>query len=161
MEALGIDLKYFIFQVVNFLLLFIILTKLLHKPIMNLLDKRNEEIAQSLKNAEKIKQEMVKSEEKQQEMLVTAKKEALEIITEAKSEAASLANNITQGAQEKAEYILAKTEESITQQKEQMKEELKEEITDLALKISEKIIKEEVSVKDKQAKLSQITKEME
>lgn len=145
MEALGIDLKYFIFQVINFLILVFLLSKFLHKPLMTLLDKRNAEIAQSLKNAEKIKVEMRESEEKQLEILNNAKKEASVIFANAKSEATALAESISQNAQEKADKILAKTEEAISNQKEQMKEELKDEIAMLALKMSEKIISEDLT----------------
>jgi len=49
MEALGLDLRSFIFQLINFLLVLGGLTYLLHKPLIALLDKRQAEIEQSLK----------------------------------------------------------------------------------------------------------------
>lgn len=50
MEALGIDPKLFIGQIINFLILLFILTKFAYKPIVKLLDDRRQKIADGLKD---------------------------------------------------------------------------------------------------------------
>jgi len=64
MEALGFDLRYFLFQATNFVLLFFILRAVLHKPIFGMLEKRRIEIEGGLENAEKMKVALAETEQK-------------------------------------------------------------------------------------------------
>jgi F-type H+-transporting ATPase subunit b len=72
MEALGIDLKTLIFQLINFLVLLILLTKLLHKPLKKLMESRQREIAEGLENAAKAREQLEQAEAERQEMLAKA-----------------------------------------------------------------------------------------
>ena len=63
MEQLGINLPGLITQIVSFVILFAILSKLLYKPLVNLLDQREEKITAGLEAAERAKEEASKSEE--------------------------------------------------------------------------------------------------
>ena len=53
MEQLGINLPGLITQIVSFVILFAILSKLLYKPLVNLLDQRAEKITAGLEPAER------------------------------------------------------------------------------------------------------------
>lgn len=44
MEQLGIDAKLLVAQMVNFLIIVFVLSKILYKPILTMLDKRRKEI---------------------------------------------------------------------------------------------------------------------
>lgn len=77
MESLGIDVKIILAQVVNFGILLVILSKVLYKPLIKMLDERAEKIKKSIDNSEKIEKELAKIKEKQDALLKEAKKEAL------------------------------------------------------------------------------------
>ena len=51
MEKLGLNLGYLLVQIFNFLILFVILRVWVYKPILGLLEKRRENIAQGLEDA--------------------------------------------------------------------------------------------------------------
>ena len=56
MDALGINLPGLITQIVSFVILFFILSKVLYKPLVGMLDQRAEKIKSSLDAAEKAKE---------------------------------------------------------------------------------------------------------
>jgi F-type H+-transporting ATPase subunit b len=51
MEKLGINLGFFIFQVLNFLVLMVLLYAFAYRPILKMLDDRKKKIAQGLEDA--------------------------------------------------------------------------------------------------------------
>jgi F-type H+-transporting ATPase subunit b len=51
MEALGINLGFLIFQVLNFSIVLVLLYAWAYKPIINMLKKREETIAKGLEDA--------------------------------------------------------------------------------------------------------------
>ena len=52
MEALGINLGFFLFQVFNFGILVIILYAFAYKPLVNMLEQRKQKIAQGYEDAQ-------------------------------------------------------------------------------------------------------------
>ena len=61
MEALGINLPGLITQIISFLILLFVLSKLLYKPVIKMLDDRAERIKTSLSAAEKAKEQAEKA----------------------------------------------------------------------------------------------------
>lgn len=132
MESLGLDWKILIAQVVNFTVLYFVLKKILYKPLIKVLDDRNKKITDSVKNSQKIEEELNKIEEKEakilagarerargekQEIIELAGREKAKIIEEAKVSAQKIAEKAAQRLQEKekemADSISAKYVEEI------------------------------------------------
>ena len=86
MDALGINLPGLITQIVSFGILFFILSKLLYKPLVSMLDQRAEKISEGLNAAEKAKADAQKSEEAIQQQLSEARIEGQKLITQAREE---------------------------------------------------------------------------
>jgi F-type H+-transporting ATPase subunit b len=99
MQALGINLGFFLFQVFNFAIVVIILYALAYKPITRLLDNRKRTIAQSLEDARIAADARSNAEE-----------EAARIIAEAKSKAASEVSEASVKADKSARDIIAQAE---------------------------------------------------
>ena len=76
MESLGLDLKLLIAQIVNFGILFIVLKKVLYKPILKILDDRSKKISESLENSKKAEEALAKIAEKEVKILKIAKEKA-------------------------------------------------------------------------------------
>ena len=87
MDALGINLTGLITQIVSFLLLFLLLSKLLYKPIVGMLDQRAEKIRSSLESAEKATAEIARSEESIRDQLNEAKAQGQELVAQARETA--------------------------------------------------------------------------
>ena len=59
-EKFGFDWAHFGAQIINFLIVAGLLYKFAYKPILNVLEERKQRIAESLANAQKIKQELAR-----------------------------------------------------------------------------------------------------
>ena len=84
MEALGINLPGLITQIISFLILLFVLSKLLYKPVIKMLDERAERIKTSLSAAEKANEDAALSAEKIEKELISARQEGQKIIDQAK-----------------------------------------------------------------------------
>lgn len=152
MEEIGIDWKYFLIQLGNFVILLIILTKLLYRPVKNLLEKRSAEIEEGVENAAKIKKELESIEQKKVEELAKIKKESDEIIHKTRERAKFLEDDLARQAEEKAEKILSQAKVDIEGEKDRSLQALKDEIAGIIETSVEKILDEKVD-KKKQERL--------
>ena len=84
MEQLGIEPKLLLAQIVNFLIIVFVLSKVLYKPVLSMLEKRRKEIAEGLAISDRMRLEEEKFQEKKAARLEVARKEAKTIIEEAK-----------------------------------------------------------------------------
>ena len=96
MESLGINLGFFLVQLLNFLILVVILYAWAYKPILKMLDDRKAKIAQGLEDAR------IASEAR-----ANAEKQAAKIIAEAQTEAARKVAEATQTAEQAASAVRA------------------------------------------------------
>lgn len=160
MEGLGIDLKWFLFQLGNFSLLLILLTFLLHKPLLKLLDNRRQEVSESLQAAEEMRQQITASEKRQQEKLIEAQQEAARLLKEIKQQAVVVENKLQEEAKAKAEKLRQKVSAEIQQERTQMKEELRGELADMVIKASEIVIGEQLPESRKKEQISKLLKEI-
>jgi F-type H+-transporting ATPase subunit b len=62
-SSLGIDLTSLVLYLVNFGLLYLVVSKLISKPLVKIINRRKEIIKENLSEAEKIKQEMIKEKQ--------------------------------------------------------------------------------------------------
>jgi len=144
MESIGVDVKILIAQVVNFFILFAVLSWVLYKPILKILDERKKKIESSLKTAEETQKKSEKLNLDIDEKLSIAKKEALEIINNAKSESEKIKLEITNSANKEAEFLMKKAEQRILEQKAELKKELRAETAQLVIETTQKILEKNI-----------------
>lgn len=149
MESLGIDVRLIVVQIINFGILFFVLTKFLYRPILKILDERKRRIAESLTHEQKIAEERVKLDKEKENELKKAKEKGREIIEEAKTEAEKQKNTLLKKAESEAERLLGRAKEQLILEKEKLREEIKKELTDLSLVMAEKILEEKLSRQEK------------
>lgn len=100
-HAFGIDARLITIQVLNFAVLAGLLTYFLYKPILRLLEERENKIKQGLADAESAR-----------EALSGAEMEKKNILSEAQSNAASMEARAEAHAKEKAEVIMREANEA-------------------------------------------------
>lgn len=157
MEALGIDLKWFLFQMGNFIILLGILTYFLHKPLLKLLEARKQEIAEGLENARQMKQELTSTMEQQTDILEDARKESAAILQETKKRATQLEADLTAKAKEKTEQMSLKAHQDLESEREQLRKELKADLASMVVQATEKILSENVSAEKEKEIKRQVT----
>ncbi len=132
----------------TFLVVLWILSKKLIPPILIAMDKRAEEIRNSLDAAEKAKADAEAMMAQHQSDIEKARSEAAAIIEEGRSDAQKLKNSIVEGARRDAEEITARSRREIEHTKNQAVAELKDLSSQLAVDIANELIRKNLTVED-------------
>ena len=143
-EALGINLKEFIFYLINFLILMGVLTRFLYKPFLNVLATRKQSIKDALDNAELTNRRADEKMEQYSKRISKVEEESREIIRTAKIKADAQARDIIADARKEAGDIMTKAQQTIEKEKEKAMEDMKQEIAVLAVMAAEKIVEREI-----------------
>lgn len=139
-SKLGIDWRLLIAQIVNFLVLFFVLTKFAFKPLIKMLDERSRRIEQSLEEAEKIKKMHEEASEGKEAIILEARASAQDIISQSKKQADELRQKLTTEAQEEVGKMLESGRESLVVMKEKMSQELQKEVGELVIEATRKVL---------------------
>lgn len=147
LSKLGIDWRLLIGQIINFLVVLLILYKFAYHPILNMLKKREEKIAKSLSDAQKIEENLKQAEVQKNEIAIQARKEAEEMIKKTETAGEKLMAELAEKAQSEAEKIMAKAKKQIEEEKSKMLSEVKKYTVDLVVAVTEKILAEKITDK--------------
>ena len=148
LEKLGIDWKLLLFQIVNFLLLFFILRKVLYKPILSFLESRRKKIEEGLAKSEKFEEEWQKMKDIQRESLAKTEKEAAMVMEKARFFAEKKEKELLVLAQQKSDKIVEEARRDILREKDKILTEVKKEAADFIVFATEKILKRTINDKD-------------
>lgn len=161
MEKLGIQPSLLVAQVVNFAIIVVVLTKLLYKPILGVLEKRKREIAQGLAITEKMQQEEEKFKERKEKMLLEVRKEGHEVIEEARKQAKVEEKEILATAREEASEVMAKGKAEVERMRAALSKNLEAESIKLAVIIAKRILAKTLTTADQHTILAKHLKEIE
>lgn len=118
LNEFGFDIKLFVAQIVNFLVIAFIFRRFLYKPILATLKKRKEIIAKGLKDAEKASEALENAEEQKNEILNRASKESEKILNEAKQQSLIVRDEIINAARSDVERMMEQASMQIKQERE-------------------------------------------
>jgi F-type H+-transporting ATPase subunit b len=142
MEGLGINLPLLVAFLINFIILFVLLSFVLYKPVLKMLDERQARIKESMDQTEKIRQQTSKTEEELKLQLEMARKEGQNIIAQAEHIGERLKNEAKDEARKEAAALIAKAQVEIKQEREKDIKELRQQFADIAILAAEKVINE-------------------
>ena len=153
MELVTPEIGLIFWTTIVFLLLLFVLKKYAWKPILAAVDERNKSIEDALKAADKAKEEMLALNVDNERILMEAKKERDVLLKEGRE----IKDNIIAEAKDKAKIeadkILITAKEQINNEKMKAITELKNQVAEMSIDIAEKILKSELSDKNKQKEL--------
>ena len=109
-HAFGIDIKLIVVQIVNFGLLFWLLTYFLYKPVLKFLSEREAKIKQGIENAEEASVRLQEAESEKKEIVSEAHKEAENIAERARVHAGEKSSEIVSEAETRAASLVLDTE---------------------------------------------------
>lgn len=141
-EAFGIDLRLITIQVINFVVLATILSYLLYKPVLKMLNEREAKIKQGLNDAEAAAKARENAEEERKGILETAHKDAGEVEKRAEAHAKEKAADIAASAEASAADKIRLAEERAIALSDEAKRQSEAEIAKMAVLAAEKILKE-------------------
>lgn len=146
-----IDFWTMIFTWCNLLIMFLFLRKLLFHPVKNMIDKREQEIADIYKSAHDAKQQAEAMRADYEKRMSDTKEEANEILKLATLKAQTRATEIVEEAQAKATSVLQKADAEIEREKKNAINSLKNEVSGIAVSIASKVIEKDINEKDHEA----------
>jgi len=154
------SLGLFVWQTLLFIALLLLLKKFAWKPILNAVNDREEGIKNALAEADKARQEMQNINADNERILKEARSERDGMLKEARE----IKNNLIEEAKEEAKIqankLVEQAKTSIQSEKLAAITDLKNQVAELSINIAEKVMKDELSNKDKQLKLvAQMLKE--
>ncbi|WP_040279641.1 F0F1 ATP synthase subunit B [Psychroserpens damuponensis] len=143
----------FVVQTILLLLLIFIMVKFAWKPILNSLNEREEGIQGALDAAESAKREMENLQADNQKLLQEARLEREAMLKEAREMKAQMITDAETQAQAQANKMIEQAQLAIDNEKKTAMAELKNQVANLSVEIAEKVVRQELSNKDKQLEL--------
>lgn len=155
MEALGIDIKLLIAQVINFILFFIIFKRFVSKPFFNYLHEAQKKEKEKDRIVTELAEREEKAKETEKELFKKARTDAEAIMTDAKKTAAVQAANIIKKAQSDATDIKEKAEKVLDEERRELYAEVKKHVVETSAAIAKSALADYLN-EDKQRELTTI-----
>jgi len=143
----------FFWQTILFGLLLFLLWKFAWKPILNAVNDREDGIKDALAAAENAKKEMQNVTADSEKLLKEARGEREALLKEAREIKDKLIADSKEQAKLEGDKMIKQAQAAIESEKKAAVADLKNQVAELSIDIAEKVIKEQLSNKDKQLKL--------
>ena len=153
MDLVTPDIGLIFWTFISFLVLFILLKRFAWKPIVGTVNDREQSIREALASAEDAKREMENLTADNERILKEARVERENMLKEAREIKTKMIAVAEEEAKIKADKIIAKAQEAIENEKKAAIADLKGQVAELSIDIAEKVVKTELSDKNKQLKL--------
>jgi len=128
-------------------MLYLLLRKLLYKPVTKILNERQAKIQSNIDEAKHLKQEAEELRLSYESSIDQAKKESQEIIESARQRGEQLRESIINDARKEAEDIVARARKDIAKEKEIAFQDVRSQVGELAISIASRIMEEEINNK--------------
>ena len=128
------------FTIINLVVLYLLLKKFLIKPVTNIMEERERQIADGLNQASNAREEAEVLKNEYEAALTGAREESMKIVEKAQVQAKADYDRIVKDAGEKADDMLDSAKANIEMEREQTMKELQSEIAGLAITAAAKIV---------------------
>lgn len=142
------DPGLYIWTIIVFLVLAFLLMKFAWKPLLAMLEKREENIKLALLDAEKARDELANVKEDTEKLLNEARTESQAIVAAGKKNAERMKEEIVDKAQSKSDVLIADAKKQIQLEKDRAITDVRAEVVNLSMQVAEKLIKKNLSKED-------------
>ena len=139
-----------IWTIISFGVLLLLLSKFALRPLLDVMDKREKRIRESLETAEHARLEAERLLKEHEEHLAKAREESQEIIAQGKKLGEGMKQEIVDKAREQADSMIEKAQIAINKQRDEALDELQKKVAGLSIEIASKIIERSLNSKDHQ-----------
>ncbi len=151
---LGINTGFLVAQIINFLLIFGLLSLLIWRPLMNLLDNRAATIQKGLEDAAAAAAARRSAEADAEKVLANARAEAARVVEEARARGEDVAKGVEAEARTSAEAIRAEARARAEDERNRQLADLRGQVVSIATAMSQRIIGETLDAQRQQALIS-------
>ncbi|MCL5746974.1 MAG: F0F1 ATP synthase subunit B [Patescibacteria group bacterium] len=160
LKNFGFDPILLVAQIVNFLIILFILKKLLYKPVMDMLKKRETSIKEGIKQAEEGRLALEKALEEEKKILKKAQDQSKKIVEDANTEAINISKEIEDNSRKQAEKILEEARRQIEQEAKETERRLSQNITNLSIELLTKSLGQMFGEKEQKQLIEKAVKEL-
>ena len=156
-----LDPGLFVWTILTFLLLVFVLAKFAWKPLLKMLQDREDMVRSSLEDAEKAKSELERLNEESEAIMAKARSEAQSILADGKAAAEKVKEDIIAKSKEQANKIREDAGNQIQVEKDKAISEIKKEVVNLTLSVAEKLIQKNLSDADNKSLIEESLKKVQ
>jgi F-type H+-transporting ATPase subunit b len=135
----------------NLIILYVVLRKILFKPVNEFMEKRTQSIRNSIDDAEAMKKEAYALKQEYEEQLRAAKSDVARMMNEAAARAEKEQARLIEEARKDAEALVERAREKMSYEREQMLKEVRNQVASLALAAASKIVEENMDTERNRA----------
>lgn len=139
-ELLGVNPWTALFTLANTIALFLVLKKFLFKPVMKVIEDRQQEIDEMYESAGKAEADAKAMQQEYQQKLADASQTSEKLVKEAVARGQARQEEIVRQANAEAAAILNKANADIAQEKKKALNDAKDEISVIAMAIAGKVV---------------------
>ena len=150
----------YIWTIITFLLLFYVLAKFAWKPLLGMLEERENLIKTSLNNAETARKELEKINLESEAIITKARTDAQSILSDGKAAAEKIKDDTVAKAKEEANKIKEEAKLQFKAEKDKAISDIKKEVVDLSISVAEKLINKNISEQDNSSLIEESLKEI-
>ena len=153
MDLLTPDVGLLFWTFISFAILFFVLKKFAWKPIVKTVNDRENSIREALASADAAKREMQNLTADNEKLLKEARVERDAMMKEARELKTKLVADAKEEAKAEGAKMIANAQAAIQSEKKAAIADIKTQVASLSIEIAEKVVKDELSNKEKQLKL--------
>jgi len=155
-ESLGIELSKLVVQVIAFLAFLFLLWRYASKPIVRILDERQEKVREGMEAASRMQSQLEATAARNEEVLAEARREAQAILAQSRDSGEALIARARDEAAKQSDEYMARAQATLRAETEKARQELRKEVANLAVMAATRIVRKELDP-DTQAALIEAT----
>ena len=160
LDVISVNIWQILISLANLLLIFLILKKLLWKPVQNVMKQRQDMVYKQFADADAAQAQAAADKAEWADKLATADEEAKARIAEATEDARRYRESLVNEANEEAQGIRRRAEEDAALERQKATAALRAEIADLSAELAEKMLEREINADDHRAMIASFLDEV-
>ena len=160
LDVISVNIWQMAASLANLLILFLVLKKLLYKPVRKMLANRQREVDEVYSRADEALEAAEHSRAEYEKKLASADAECDEMLRTAKKNAALRGDGIVAEAEEKAAGLIRRAENEIELARGEAEDGMRKEIAELSVRLAEKLLEREINRDDHRELIDSFIKEI-
>lgn len=140
MEALGINGSFLLVQIVNLIIVYVVVSKWIVSPIIGMLEKRRETIANGLEDARVAAEARANAEKEAQKIIADAQARASQVVREATERAESVGRDVKAAAEAEAAKARDKAVAEVEEDRNRILGDLRGQVAALSIAATQKLV---------------------
>lgn len=148
------------FNLINFLIIFLLLRHFLFKPVTEHLEGRRNKIKNALDEAEETREEAGSLKEQYESKMQNIRDERNEMLQKATKSGEARKSEIIKEARKEAEKIKERAEKEMSRERQKMINELKDQTSSIAMLAASKVLEKELDAKSHESHIQEFINEV-